>query len=316
VTNLVDVRDLSVDYFTPRGPLTVVDRVDLQIKRGSAMALVGESGSGKTSLAMAVMGLIHRPVGRVRAAGLSVDGVDVLTLSGRASRRFLRTSIGYVPQDPVSAMDPLYTIERQITETLGRMPRGERRDRAVALLSSLGVANAAARIRSHPHQFSGGMLQRVVLAIAVAGRPSLLVADEPTTALDVTTQLLIINLLNDLRIESDATMLYVTHDLAVAAVVCQQIAVMYGGCIVERGAIGEIMTRPAHPYTRALLGSIPSRGRPKARLASIPGDPPSSTRDRRGCAFAPRCPLADEHCREHRPSLVGSADRAVACWKA
>jgi oligopeptide/dipeptide ABC transporter ATP-binding protein len=160
------------------------------------------------------------------------------------------------------------------------------------------------------------MLQRVVLAIAVARRPPLLVADEPTTALDVTTQLLIINLLNDLRRWSDATLLYVTHDLAVAAAVCQQIAVMYGGCIVERGPIGEIMTRPAHPYTRALLASIPSRGQPKSRLASIPGEAPSLTRDRRGCTFASRCPLADEYCREHRPPVVGLADRAVACWKA
>jgi oligopeptide/dipeptide ABC transporter ATP-binding protein len=231
-------------------------------------------------------------------------------------RRFLRTSIGYVPQDPASALDPLYTIERQITEMLGGVPRNERRDVAITLLSSLGVAKAAERIRSYPHQFSGGMLQRVVLAIAVARRPPLLVADEPTTALDVTTQLLIINLLNDLRRWSDATMLYVTHDLAVAAVVCQQIAVMYGGCIVERGPIGEIMTRPAHPYTRALLASIPSRGQPKSRLVSIPGEAPSLTRGRRGCTFASRCPLADDYCRENRPPLVGLADRAVACWKA
>src|SRR4051812_37135533 len=232
---MLDVQDLHADYYTGRGAVHAVRGVDFVVPSGSATALVGESGSGKSTAALSIMRLVQPPIGDVVGGHILLDGRDLRRLGPGEMRNVLRHDIGYIPQDPVTALDPLFTIRTQIAEATPKASRKATDDAIVALLERLGVLDARSRLKSYPHQFSGGMRQRVAIAIALAKEPRLLIADEPTTALDVTTQVSILRLLDELRRERDLALLFVTHDLAVARLVCQNLAVMYAGIVVKSG---------------------------------------------------------------------------------
>lgn len=315
---MLAVEDLHTVYYGGgRGePVPAVRGVDLHIDAGSATALVGESGSGKSTAALSIMRLIRKPLGDVVGGRIRLGEKDLLMLSNQEMRRVLLEEIGYVPQDPTVALDPLYTVRSQIAEAC---PPGAREDNdrlIVALLERLGVIDARNRLKSYPHEFSGGMKQRVAIAIALAKNPRLLIADEPTTALDVTTQLGILRLLDELRRERDLALLFVTHDLAVARLVCQDVAVMYGGLVVEAGPIEEVMARPRHPYTRALLDADSGNAEPLSKLRAIPGQPPRLTDLPPGCPFAPRCPIAEPSCGDEIPKVERHGLVKVRCFKA
>ncbi len=313
---MLEVEDLHTDYYTGRGAVQAVRGVDFVVRSGSATALVGESGSGKSTAALSIMRLINRPIGDVVGGRIRLDGRDLLALRTNEMREVLRHDIGYIPQDPVTALDPLFTVRTQIAEATAKKPRREVDESIVALLERLGVLDAQRRLKSYPHEFSGGMRQRVAIAIALAKDPRLLIADEPTTALDVTTQVSILRLLDEMRRERKLALLFVTHDLAVARLVCQDLTVMYAGIVVEAGPIATVMTKPRHPYTRALLDADSGHAEPLSRLRAIPGQPPPLSDLPRGCPFAPRCPIAEDRCTEALPPVEMFGDVAVRCIKA
>jgi oligopeptide/dipeptide ABC transporter ATP-binding protein len=317
VAPVLDIRNLEVAYLRGNTRSVAVRGVDLQVPAGGAVALVGESGSGKSTVALSAMRLIHPPVGRIEAGSIRFNGTELLELDAKRMRRVLHEDIGYIPQDPMSALDPLCTIGKHVDETLtNRVPRTERRHEIASLLESLGVAKAAERLGSYPHEFSGGMNQRVVIATALAREPQLLIADEPTTALDVTTQLGILRLIDQRRRERNLALLFVTHDLSVARRLCQDVVVMYAGQIVEKGPIDVVMENPRHPYTRALVGAVPQVMAARSRMRAIPGQPPTPAEVAAGCPFAPRCPLVQSRCREVNPTLERHGMVEVACWSA
>ncbi len=313
---MLEVENLHTDYYTGRGSVQAVRGVDFVVRSGSATALVGESGSGKSTAALSIMRLIHPPLGDVVGGRVLLNGRDLLRLKPRDMRIVLRNDIGYIPQDPVTALDPLFTVRTQIAEASANKPRRDMDNSIVALLERLGVLDARSRLKSYPHEFSGGMRQRVAIAIALAKEPRLLIADEPTTALDVTTQVSILRLLDELRRERDLALLFVTHDLAVARLVCQNLAVMYAGIVVEAGPIDTVMSAPRHPYTRALLDADSGHAVPLSRLRTIPGQPPPLSDLPPGCPFAPRCPIAEERCTDAIPPVQMYGEVAVRCIKA
>jgi oligopeptide/dipeptide ABC transporter ATP-binding protein len=313
---MLEVEDLHTDYYTGRGAVQAVRGVDFIVRSGSATALVGESGSGKSTAALSIMRLVNRPIGDVVGGRIRLDGRDLLALRPSEMREVLRHDIGYIPQDPVTALDPLFTVRTQIAEATAKKPRQEVDESIVALLERLGVLDARRRLRSYPHEFSGGMRQRVAIAIALAKEPRLLIADEPTTALDVTTQVSILRLLDEMRRERKLALLFVTHDLAVARLVCQDLTVMYAGIVVEAGPITTVMSKPRHPYTRALLDADSGHAAPLSRLRAIPGQPPPLSDLPPGCPFAPRCPIAEDRCVEALPPVQMFGDVAVRCIKA
>lgn len=316
--DMLSIKDLRVAYLHDGRRSVAVRGIDLEVPHGAAVALVGESGSGKTTVALGAMRLIAPPVGQIESGSISLAGVDLLKLDSSAMRKVLHEDIGYIPQDPAAALDPLCTIGRHVDETLSAdVPRGERVHAIAALLESLGVSDARKRLGSYPHEFSGGMKQRVAIATALARKPKLIIADEPTTALDVTTQLGILRLIDALRRERGLSLLFVTHDLSVARLLCQHVVVMYAGEVVERGPIEDVILRPRHPYTRALVGAIPHiSDAPRTRLRAIPGQPPAAGDLRVGCPFAPRCPLAEAKCSADNPRLRLFDRVEVACWNA
>jgi oligopeptide/dipeptide ABC transporter ATP-binding protein len=312
---MLDIRNLTTQYFQGGRVAAAARDVNLRLEKGSATALVGESGSGKSTVAMSVMRLIRPPIGDIVDGRIVVNGVDVTGASKAEMRAILRTEIGFVPQDPTTALDPLYTVRSQIVEAMPHVPRAERDETIVRLLESLGIVNARQRLREYPHQFSGGMRQRVAIAVALAKDPNLLIADEPTTALDVTTQISILRLLDRLRRERHLTTLFITHDIRVARLVCQQVAVMYGGVVVESGPLEAVTDRPSHPYTRALLDACSLDVPPRARLRAISGNPPSLFAMPDGCPFAARCPQATDICARQMPDTTTRTDGvSYACW--
>ena len=314
---MLDVQDLRTVYYSGgHDPVPAVRGIDLHIEAGSATALVGESGSGKSTAALSIMRLVRRPIGDVVGGRVRLGDKELLELSNGEMRQVLLHEIGYVPQDPTVALDPLYTVRSQIAEVCPPAARAETDRLMVSLLERLGVIDAARRLKSYPHEFSGGMRQRVAIAIALAKDPTLLIADEPTTALDVTTQLAILRLLDELRRERHLAVLFVTHDLSVARLVCQEVAVMYGGLIVEAGPIRSIMAAPLHPYTRALLDADSGNAEPLSRLRAIPGQPPPLSALPPGCPFAPRCPIAEARCTEAVPMVEVHGQVKVRCIKA
>ena len=324
---LLEVSNLDIRFATPRGELTAVQGLGFSIDAGEILAIVGESGCGKSVTAMSVLRLVPQPPGRVRGA-IRLGGRDLLTLSEREMRALRGKDIGMIFQEPMTSLNPVLTIGRQIGETL-RTHEGlsarDARARAVELLALVGIAEPARRVGEYPHQLSGGMRQRVMIAIALACTPRLLIADEPTTALDVTIQAQILDLMRDLRARVGAAIMLITHDLGVVAEMAQRVVVMYAGRKVEEAAVGELFARPLHPYTRGLLGAVPRLGSSLAaasrtRLAEIPGQVPSLIGALAGCLFAGRCPLASDLCRREAPPILHHAPaHLVAChhaWQA
>ncbi|MBB5786116.1 ABC transporter ATP-binding protein [Jiangella mangrovi] len=303
---VLSVRDLSVEFDTRDGVRPVVQDVSLDVHAGRTLAVLGESGSGKSVTARSVMGLIDPP-GRVTGGQVLFEGTDLLQTSAEERRRISGERIAIVFQDALSALNPVFSVGEQIAELL-RTRRGLRRReaaaRAVDLMARVRIPAAQRRAKEYPHQFSGGMRQRAMIAMALALDPTVLIADEPTTALDVTVQAQIMDLLLDLQAESGMGMILITHDLGVVAETADTLAVMYAGRVVERGRVDDVFARPAHPYTRGLLHSIPRVDSEDEALWAIPGSPPTVLSRVAGCAFAPRCDVAIDLCRTSRPELV------------
>ncbi|MGW8530046.1 MULTISPECIES: ABC transporter ATP-binding protein [Nocardiopsidaceae] len=316
----MEVDGLSVDIRTPEGVAHAVRDVSFTVRSGRTLALLGESGCGKSMTALAIAGLLD-PVADVVGGRIRLNGADLLALGASERRRLAGPELAIVFQDALTALNPVFTVGAQLGEPFRiheGLSRRAARDRAVELMERVGIPEARSRAGAYPHQFSGGMRQRLLIAMAVALRPSVLLADEPTTALDVTVQAQIMELLRDLRTERDMALVLITHDLAVAAEHADDVAVMYAGAIVETGPIGEVFAAPRHPYTRGLLSSVPGGGRPGEPLRFIPGSPPDLRAVPSGCAFRSRCHLARERCASHRPELSGDErGRTVAChyWK-
>jgi oligopeptide/dipeptide ABC transporter ATP-binding protein len=312
---VLDVRNLTAVFDLPGGPATAVDSVSFSIRAGETLGLVGESGSGKSVTALSIVRLLRTP-GRITSGELRFNGRDLRTLTEREMRAVRGAQIGFVFQEPMTALDPVYTIGDQIIEALrvhGASRASDAAARAVELLESVRIANAAERLNDYPHQLSGGMRQRVCIAIAIACGPALLVADEPTTALDVTIQAEILDLLRDMRQSLGLAMLLITHDLAVVAETADRVAVMYAGRIVEEGPVRDVLASPQHPYTQGLLSSLPDGAR-GGMLRPIAGAVPLLGSFPDGCTFHPRCPDRFEPCDRTPPDAVQTAPgRTVRC---
>jgi peptide/nickel transport system ATP-binding protein len=313
---LLDVRHLRVEFPTRRGTLVALDDVSFDIAPGEILGVVGESGAGKSLTGSAIIGLLDPP-GRIAGGEIRFAGRRIDALPYEEMRKVRGRSIGAIFQDPLTSLDPLFTIGRQLVETIQThlpMSAAEARQRAIRLLQETGITAAEERLGQYPHQFSGGMRQRVVIALALAGEPRLIVADEPTTALDVSIQAQIISLLKRLCREHGAAVMLVTHDMGVIAETCDRVAVMYAGRIVEIGPVAAVIHAPAHPYTAGLMGSIPAMDEDRPRLLQIDGAMPRLTAIPRGCAFNPRCVHAFDRCRAERPDLLPAGATRAACW--
>ncbi len=314
---LLEVENLRVEFPTRRGVLVAVDDISFAIEEGEVLGVVGESGAGKSLTGMSIIGLLEPP-GRIAEGCIRLNGRRIDDLAPEAMRRIRGKQIGAVFQDPLTSLNPLYTVGRQLTETIStHLDLGERaaRARALELLSEVGIPAPERRIDSYPHEFSGGMRQRVVIALALAANPRLLIADEPTTALDVSIQAQIIALLKRLCREHGAAVMLVTHDMGVIAETADRVAVMYAGRIAEIGPVRDVIQAPRHPYTEGLMGSIPIMAERRDRLVQIEGAMPRLTEIPPGCAFGPRCPKVFARCGRERPDLMatGSSSEA-ACW--
>jgi peptide/nickel transport system ATP-binding protein/oligopeptide transport system ATP-binding protein len=316
---LLDVRGLRVTFPTADGPAEAVRGVDFCLYPGEAVGLVGESGSGKSLSALAILQLIAKP-GRIAGGRVMFDGTDLLTLAEPAMRRIRGRSISMVFQDPSTSLNPVFTIGQQLMDTVRAhrpsLGRAEVREQAVESLSLVGIGDPSRRLGMYPHEFSGGMRQRVLIAMAIACQPRLLIADEPTTALDVTVQARVVDLLNDLRARLGLTVLFISHNLDLVAEICDRVVVMYAGRVVEAADTVELFSRSRHPYTRLLQGCIPRIDGAASRLTVIDGAPPPPGRQDAGCAFAPRCPEAMPICRNTMPVLETVAAHEAACWLA
>ncbi len=316
-TMSLKVRGLTTTFDTPRGTAIATADIDLDIAPGEVLGLVGESGSGKSVTLRSIMRLIREP-GRV-SGRVEWGGRDLLALPDEELRRIRGKEIAMIFQEPMTALNPVLQVGLQIEENLiahTSLNRRERRARALELMNTVGIPAAERRLQEYPHQFSGGMRQRAMIAIALACSPKLLLADEPTTALDVTIQDQILKLLLQLRDQLSMSVVLVTHDLGVVAATCDRMAVMYAGRIVETGTVANVFAQPYHPYTRGLLGSVPRGHAVRSMLASIDGTPPSLTALPTGCAFHPRCSLATDQCRTARPPLVAVREgRMSACFR-
>ncbi len=312
---LLDIANLTVEFGPETAPFRAVDAVSLTVNDGEVVGIVGESGSGKSVTSLAVMGLIDYP-GRVRADRIVFAGHDLLASDPQLRRRIVGKDMAMIFQEPMTSLNPCYTAGFQIMEALRVHVGGtrrRRRARAVELLSLVGIPDPAGRLSAFPHQLSGGMSQRVMIAMAIACDPRLLIADEPTTALDVTIQAQIMDLLIRIQRELNMAMLLITHDLAVVAEVAHRVVVMYAGQVVETGPVRDIFQAPRHPYTAALLDALPERAPPEEPLRTIPGVVPGQYDRPTGCLLSPRCRFATELCRTTQPALIGETARLVRC---
>jgi peptide/nickel transport system ATP-binding protein len=313
---ILGVEELTVQFPTRRGILTAVDSISFSIAPGEVLGVVGESGAGKSMTGLAVIGLLEPP-GRISAGRVRLEGQRIDNLPHEALRRIRGRKIGVIFQDPLTSLNPLYTVGQQLEETiLTHLPltNAQARERALSLLREVGIPAPEARYGNYPHHFSGGMRQRVVIALALAAEPRLLIADEPTTALDVSIQAQIIALLKRLAGERGAAVMLITHDMGVIAETAQRVAVMYAGRIVEIGPVRDVIHSPRHPYTVGLMGSIPKLGTQTARLVQIEGAMPRLNAIPPGCAFNPRCPRRFSRCVVERPDLLPAGTSRAACW--
>jgi peptide/nickel transport system ATP-binding protein len=313
---LLEVRDLIVEFPTRRGTLRALDRVGFSIDAGEILGVVGESGAGKSLTGAAIVGLLERP-GRIAGGEIRLDGKRIDNLPPEPLRRIRGRRIGMIFQDPLTTLNPLYTIGRQLTETMqthARLSDTEAKRRAIGWLDRVGIPAAAHRIDAYPHEFSGGQRQRVVIALALCAEPTLVIADEPTTALDVSIQAQIITLLKDLTRDHGTAVMLVTHDMGVIAETADRVAVMYAGRIAEIGPVAAVIRHPAHPYTDGLMASIPSLEHRVNRLRQIDGAMPRLDALPSGCRFHPRCPRAFGRCSDAQPELLDAGATRAACW--
>ena len=323
-SSLLEVRDLKTHLFLKRGVVRAVDGVSFDLAAGETLGLIGESGSGKTMTGLSLLGLPPKPAGRIVAGSIRLGGTELVGMDEEVLAADVRGSrIAMISQDPMTSLNPVFTVGAQVAAPIrahvpGGSSRGAALDMAVRELDRVRVPSARARARDYPHQFSGGMRQRVVAAMAIACQPEVLIADEPTSALDVTIQVQLMDLIERIQADTGAGLLFITHDLGVAASLCHRIAVMYAGRIVELADVETLYRDPRHPYSQGLLASVPRLGQRK-RLTSIPGNPPNPLALPTGCAFHPRCPHATDQCRSEAPPEVTQNDgdgksRRVACW--
>jgi len=314
---LLEVSDLEVDFATDNGWVNIIDSVSFTLDQGDTLGLVGESGSGKSVTSLAVMGLIPSPPGRIRSGSIRLDGQELVDAPERAMRRIRGSEMAMVFQEPATSLNPAYQVGDQVAEAVRAhmgLSRKESWNRAVEALGAVGIPDPKRRAKAYPHEFSGGMRQRVMIAMAISCEPKLLIADEPTTALDVTIQAQVLALLHELRDEFGMSILLITHDLGVVAQVCDKALVMYSGQIVERADVADLYQRPRHPYSEGLLVSMPQVApRSRRRLASIPGSPPMPWAFPSGCRFHPRCPYVEPRCSEEEVKLVAAGAGESSC---
>ncbi|HEX7249297.1 MAG TPA: ABC transporter ATP-binding protein [Burkholderiales bacterium] len=317
---LLEVRDLRVSFATDSGRFRAVDGVSFSVEPGKVLGLVGESGCGKSVTALSIMGLVPQPPGRVEGGSILFEGTDLLQLAPRELRELRGDRLAMIFQEPMSSLNPAFTIGSQIAEALLRhrkVSKAEARERAIEALRQVRIPSPELRFDDYPHRLSGGMRQRAMIAMALACKPRLLICDEPTTALDVTIQAQILDLMRTLREETGTAIIMITHDLGVIAELADEVAVMYAGRVVERAPVARLFDEPQHPYTVGLLGSIPKLHLEQSRLAVIRGQVPSAGAFAPGCRFRPRCPFAIERCADD-PALapVGGPQHEAACWRA
>ncbi len=320
MTALLEVRDLRTHFMTDDGEFPAVDGIGFSVSAGHTLAIVGESGCGKSVTSLSIMGLVPSPPGRIHGGSIRFEGRELVGAPEREMQDLRGNGMAMIFQEPMSSLNPVFTIGEQIVEGLmrhRRITRAEARERAIAMLRKVRIPAAEQRFHEHPHKLSGGMRQRAMIAMALACEPRLLIADEPTTALDVTIQAQILSLMRELQQETGTAIILITHDLGVVAEVADEVVVMYAGRIVEQAPVQALFDTPQHPYTIGLLGSIPRLDGERDRLASIEGQVPSPLRRPSGCSFADRCPFADAQCRAAVPALreVGLRHRS-ACRKA
>ncbi len=313
---VIEIDDLRVSFSSVNGRIAALNGVSFHVEPGEVLAILGESGSGKSVTAAAIMGLIQQPPGRIESGTIRLDGVDVLALGASAHRQLCGDKVSLIFQDALAALNPVYPIGWQIAETFrihGRLDRAAAAREAVRLLEQVGIPDAEKRARQYPHQFSGGMRQRVMIAMAVALGPDLVIADEPTTALDVTVQAQIVELMKSLLLARRSSLILITHDLGLVAEMASRVVVMYAGRIVEEASVERLFTAPAHPYTRGLFASQLRIDRRRGVLSPIRGMPPDPARLPSGCAFRPRCDVAIGSCAESIPGLRKVGGGRVAC---
>lgn len=319
--DVLAIENLVLDFKTYEGTYKVLDGIDLRISPGETVGIVGETGCGKSVLAKSVLRLLDTPPACYRAGTIDWNGENLLAASNTRMTRVRGTEIAMIFQDPTTFLDPLYTAGNYIGESLShrakiegkRLSGRERQDLALSLLAQLGLQDPKRAYASYPHQLSGGMRQRILIAAAMAGRPRLVIADEPTTALDVTVQAQILRLLKGLVDTASVSIMLISHDLGVIATVCERIVIMYAGTVVEGGPKQQILSRPLHPYSKGLIAAVPRLGRGLAPFSSIPGQIPNLLDPPKGCRFSPRCPHATSICREEKPALRIVGQRQVAC---
>ncbi len=314
--SLLQVKNLIVEFPGRHGTLRALDDISFDIAPGEILGVVGESGAGKSLTGASIIGLLEPP-GRVASGQILLEGRRIDNLPAEQMRHIRGRKVGAIFQDPLTSLNPLYTVGRQLTETIqAHLPvdHGEARRRAIRLLEDTGIPAAAQRIEHYPHQFSGGMRQRVVIALALAAEPKLIVADEPTTALDVSIQAQIIQLLKRVCKDRGAAVMLITHDMGVIAETCDRVAVMYAGRVAEIGPVHEVINQPAHPYSMGLMAAIPDITIERERLSQIEGAMPRLNAIPAGCAYNPRCPRAFERCTRERPDLLDAGATRAACW--
>ncbi|MGJ4883423.1 ABC transporter ATP-binding protein [Bradyrhizobium sp. SZCCHNS3052] len=312
---VLSVRNLQVEFATRRGTLRAIDGVSYDIAKGEVLGVVGESGAGKSVTGLAVIGLIDPP-GRISGGEIELSGLRIDNLPPEEMRKVRGKRIGMIFQDPLTSLNPLYRVGDQIIETIRthtNLTEQQARKRAIDLLAEVGISAPEKRIDGYPHEFSGGMRQRVVIALALCAEPELIIADEPTTALDVSVQAQIISLIKRLGRDHGTAVMLVTHDMGVIAETCDRVAVMYAGRVAEIGPVQEVINNPLHPYAKGLMGAIPTLAGEEKRLVQIPGSMPRLSAIPPGCSFNPRCSFAFDRCRVDRPEPLRQGTQAVAC---